>query len=1123
MLTVYKASAGSGKTFTLTYEYIKLLLGSKDEKGLYRLNKTGKDCHRSILAITFTNKATAEMKRRIVQELAVLAEIETVYDGNESPYLDRLIDEFGCSHEELKQTAEKALQELLFDFNFFNISTIDSFFQNVLRVFAREAELTGNYEVELDDEYAVEMGTNEMLASINQADASGENAESNQLKLIYWLKKYMLNVIEEGGGFNMFNRSSDFYESIVSFVKKMCDEEFKLNSVLMLKYIESESKIIAFEEQLAMRIKDIKKDIIEKSLKVVNMLDSIGLTPQECLNSNVRGALLAWASGKQPDKLGQSIVKAVTNQDKRTNLYMKAYSGDGVIPQAIEEAYIDALEAMVEGIPRIDLYKLTRNNIYILGLLGNIAKKIDEYRKDNNLILLSDTNDILQRIISEEELPFIYERVGVNLKHFLIDEFQDTSRMQWQNLSPLVSESLSHDNDNLIIGDEKQCIYRFRNSDPSLLREQVGQQFSRSYQEKGNNISGNTNWRSSSDVVKFNNILFTAIAENSGLEQLYHNATQQVAPKRQTHRGYVKFTALSGEKNEFENSSLELMAQEIKRQLQSGYKSSDIAILVRKGSEGRRAIDFLLDYAKSHPDFPTFNILSNEALVVGNSNAVKLIVSILRFIDTPDKSSKKLHSTKREISRMVNRYEFFINNGNSPSEALTASLKSTISIENFAEEVMNMECVSLPSIVERIIARYVHKNALSDENIYITAFQDVVVDYCAQGAGDIHSFLKWWDATGNKACLTFPDSMDAIKVMTIHKSKGLEFRCVHIPFASWQMVEGKDIKWYDTTGIYDDFDKEIVPPFIPIKSSKKNLDGTAFSEQYKQNRRAEIIDQLNATYVAFTRAVDELIVNYNIKEEKDSNKKSSSDELPNNIGYYIDNAIKTATKEYCCAKVKSFGSDIAIDVNDIYVPLNNCFESGVLTIGTPTINDGGDDTKNSDTEEKKEAIPYYTADRNDMWNLSVVEDLQDLEKPRDRGIILHDILGKVRKEEDLSVVVARYAYKNNISEEDANEIKSFLSESLDDVRVKRWFNGYEKVVNERAIVVSSKERYRPDRVVWTSDGTVEVIDYKFGEPHHDLYAAQVRNYMKLLVEMGNKNVKGFIWYLKSGEIVTINI
>ena len=218
MLTVYKASAGSGKTFTLTFEYLMLLLGEKDENGLYRLNKTGRDCHRSILAITFTNKATAEMKRRIVQELAVLAEVESVKDSAKSPYTERLISELNCSQEELKQAAEKALQELLFDFNFFNISTIDSFFQNVLRVFAREAELTGNYEVELNDEYAVETGINEMLASINRADSTDGNDASSQRRLINWLKKYMLSVIEEGDGFNMFNRSSKFYEGIVAFV-----------------------------------------------------------------------------------------------------------------------------------------------------------------------------------------------------------------------------------------------------------------------------------------------------------------------------------------------------------------------------------------------------------------------------------------------------------------------------------------------------------------------------------------------------------------------------------------------------------------------------------------------------------------------------------------------------------------------------------------------------------------------------------------------------------------------------------------------------------------------------------------------------------------------------------------
>ena len=1113
MLTVYKASAGSGKTFTLTYEYIKLLLGEKDENGVYRLNKTGRDCHRSILAITFTNKATAEMKRRIVQELAVLAEVESVKDSAKSPYTERLISELNCSQEELKQAAEKALQELLFDFNFFNISTIDSFFQNVLRVFAREAELTGNYEVELNDEYAVETGINEMLVSINRADSTDGNDASSQRRLINWLKKYMLSVIEEGDGFNMFNRSSKFYEGIVAFVNKMCDEEFKLKSEKMLKYLEDESKIITFEQQLAKKIRLIKQDIVNKSKTTVDKLQALGFEPESCLNKDVRGWLLKWASGKSTE-LGKSVITAVENPENLIKRYLKAYTSDGIIPQDVDAAYLSALNAMDDGIPKMELYKLTRNNIYILGLLGNIVKKIDEYRNENNLILLSDTNDILQRIISEEELPFIYERVGVNLKHFLIDEFQDTSRMQWQNLSPLVSESLSHEHDNLIIGDEKQCIYRFRNSDPSLLGEGVAKQFSRNYQEKGNNISGNTNWRSSADVVKFNNTIFSAIANSKGHQQLYGNVTQQVAPKRKNHHGYVKFTALQGKKNEFDNSSLALMAQEIKRQLQSGYKSSDIAILVRKGDEGRRAIDFLLEYAAKDPDFPPLNILSNEALVVGNSNAVRLIVSVLRFIDTPDKASDSYHMTKREISRLINRYEYFISTDNTPSQALVAALRSPATIEGLADEVMNMECISLPSIVERIITRYVPKKALTDENIYITAFQDVVVDYCSQGAGDIHSFLKWWDAVGYKTCLTFPDSMDAIKVMTIHKSKGLEFRCVHIPFASWDMVEGKEIKWYNTSGIYKDFDQEIVPPILPLKSSKSALEGTDFEDQYEKIRRAEFVDQLNATYVAFTRAVDELIVNYKAKESK-------SDTI-NNIGELIEIAIKDATPKFCNDCAKALG-EASIETDDVYVPLSTNFEDGVLTIGAPTTKAPEDATKKDDSEETIAAVPYYTTDRAEMWNLSKVEDLQDLDKPRDRGVILHDILGDVRKIDDLPIVVARHAYRYNISDEDKEEIATFLQEALDDTRVERWFSGYKKVVNERTIVLPSGECYRPDRVVWTADGAIEVIDYKFGEPNHDQYAAQVRNYMKLLVEMGYENIKGYIWYLKSGEIVTINI
>ncbi len=1103
MLSVYKASAGSGKTFTLAYEYIKLVLGTKDpETGHYHLNKSGKEHHRAILAITFTNKATDEMKRRIIHELAVLAEADIV-NGIKSPYADKLIAFFGCTAEELKECAYKALQELLFDFNFFNISTIDAFFQNVLRVFAREAELTGNYDVELDDKYAINIGVNEMLSSINY-DSS--NIETRRLS--EWLKQFMLNRLDEGKSFNMFNRSSKFHEDLVSFAGNLSNEKFKLHADALLNYLQDNSRISEFDAELKRRSNVMLKDCQEKALRVLNLLPLNNLPTDKYINRYVMATLKKWASGDY-DSLNATCIKAINDTNTR---YYSDVIKKGQIIGEVDAAIEDALSSINTSIQTTSFYSLIRNQLYVLGMLGDIFKYIIEFRNDNNLILLSDTNDLLRRIINQDEAPFIYERVGVRLRHFLIDEFQDTSRLQWENLRPLVSESLSTGNDNLIIGDEKQCIYRFRNSDPSLLRSHINQQFDGRIHEHGNDISGNTNWRSSSDVVKFNNTIFTFIAETLGMSDIYRNVAQQVSPAHRNHTGYIKVSGLDVPNiTEFENLALPQLATDIKRQLDSGYKASDIAILVRQRNEGEKVIDFLLNYPDTNPDFPRLNIISDDALGINNSPAIKLIISVLRFIDTPDdETSPDRYLSPRETTRLLNRYEYFINRNCDPSTALNKALKSEAEIDSLANEAVSMECVSLPSIVERIIMRYIPHSLLKSENVFISAFQDTVIDFCSRGISDIHSFLNWWDSNGHKTTLASPPDMDAIKVMTIHKSKGLEFKCVHIPFATWEMAKDKNIHWFTPKG-FESFKVEIVPPVLPLQSSSK-LSGTPFEEEYLSNHNEELIDNLNMTYVAFTRAVDELIITYKCCNSKNNPKTQ--------VGYYIQYAINATTKSYCDEKSSNLG--ISSTDNEIFIPLQEHLTEGKMEIGSPTSANYENRETNNDRTSSRKITPYFSSDRDDMWNMSRIDDLQDIDRPRDRGIIMHDILGDVKHRKDIPTAVRRHAYRLNISENETNDIIEYLHRVTSRNEVEQWFENYRRIIREQAIVLPSGESYRPDRIVWTANGTVDVIDYKFGEEHPKKYTRQVQQYMDLLTKAGYSPIRGFIWYLDSQKIVAVN-
>lgn len=1105
MLSVYKASAGSGKTFTLAYEYIKLVLGTKDpETGKYRLNRNGHEQHRHILAITFTNKATDEMKRRIVHELAILAGVKAAA-GEKSPYADRLTELFGCSPEELSQCAYRALNELLFDFNFFNISTIDAFFQNILRVFAREAELTGNYDVELDDKYAIGVGVNDMLSSINY-DSDGKDTR----RLSEWLKQFMLNRLDEGKSFNMFNRSSKFHDELINFAGNLSNEKFKLHADELLEYLSDGGRISVFDAELKRRADTMLKDCGEKALRVLNLLPLNNLPTEKYINRHIMSLLKNWASGNTPP-LNDTSRKAIDDAGSR---YYKDVLKKDAIVQEVDDAIIEALSSIRTAAPLAAFYLSTRKQLYVLGMLGDIFRYITDFRNDNNLILLSDTNDLLRRIISQDDAPFIYERVGVRLKHFLIDEFQDTSRLQWDNLSPLVSESLSTDNDNLIIGDEKQCIYRFRNSDPSLLRHQVSSRFAGSVHEHGNDISGNTNWRSSADVVRFNNTLFTCIAEALGMQDIYRNVAQQVSPAHRNHRGYIKATMIeSATTGEFDEETLPLMAAEIKRQLESGYKASDIAVLVRFRSEGEKVIDYLLNLPETDDSFPHLNIISDDALGIDNSPAVKLIISVLRFIDTPDSDSPSgYHLSQREITRLLNRYEYFMSRDFSPSEALGEALKQDAAIDTLADDAASMECISLPSIVERIIMRYIPKTALKTENAFISAFQDTVIDYCSRGTSDLHSFLKWWDASGYKTCLSSPPDMDAIRVMTIHKSKGLEFKCVHIPYATWLMAEDKDIHWFSPVG-FESFPQETVPPVLPIYSNGSLID-TPLESEYTANHDEELIDTLNVTYVAFTRAIDELIINYRCTEKTRETTKTP-------IGYYIRQAISTATQAYCDDKAGALGIHNHSDDNMIFTPLQEYAHGNIMETGSPCHRNESKE-KAGNAIPSREVVTYFASDRNDMWNLSHIDELKDIDRPRDRGIIMHDILGNVGHRRDIPVAVRRHAYKLHLPDSETEEITRHLQNATGSEDVLQWFEGYRRIIRERTIALPDGNAYRPDRIVWTADGHVDVIDYKFGEEHPAKYSRQVQNYMKLLNDAGYSHVRGFIWYLDSGKIVPVN-
>lgn len=1108
MLTIYKASAGSGKTYTLAKEYILHLIAYKDKDApgddgrsrRYRLRPPGQGAHRSILAITFSIQATGEMKRRIVDELALLAD-----PCGDSSYRHDFISEYGFDPERLTAVAREALQGLLFDFSFFNVSTIDSFFQGVLRSFAREIDLPGNYEVELDENMAVGIGVADMFSSLN-------DPERNRSELMGWISKFMQANIDDGVQFNIFNRRSSFHSRLVRNLTSLMDEDYHDNAEAIHRYFTDDpTRLSRLEEALNKRIQVLRHRFADNARVAVEAANDYGLG-DKTINSTIRLRMDRWAAGKFYDAAdARSATLACVLPEQVKKRYTSAFLKSNEPPRAVDDAIVAMLTEAPRLYSKVNEARLILNNLYLFGLLGYLVEFISAYRRDNNTILISDTNELLRRIIKSELTPFIYERMGVFLKHFLIDEFQDTSRMQWDNLRPLLLESLSNSHDNLIIGDEKQCIYRFRNSDPNLLaakvRSQVGDMLSHSLTvERGVRIEENTNRRSCANVVKFNNTLFPLLAADLGAEDTYSNTIQQVWDKKKAYPGYVNIEVSDATKQEdFTSVTLDRLAWEVRRQMRAGYRPKDIAVIVRYHHEGESVINHLLKLMDGDDPFfdSRFEITSREAMLISSSPLVKLIISVLRLVDTPEASSSTRTTSAMRLAQLTTRFEYFYNReGLDATAALERALADESGqIDRLTRESVSMQLVNLHSIVEHVIGTFISKEQRDDQNIFLSAFQDLVIDYCSRGQADVHSFLQWWDSRGRYEKLATPDDLDALTVITIHASKGLQYKCVHVPFATWDMCRPssrnrQSFSWYRLPH-YDGIDDELMPPLMPLENSAVLTD-TEMAPHYERIMQEQRVDNLNLFYVATTRAVEELMITTYL-----SSRGNQS------LGYYLVNALP---------RLRADDPALTVDVD---------FDGASASIGEPLTLDGKSRREHSGGQSScnlTATLPmpiYDTTIRHNVWSLTRIDDLCDVDHARERGTFLHDVLSHVRRRRDLPLAMRRRAHRVGLSAEQESQFLGMLTRALDDSRVDRWFDDSRRVLNERTIDLDSTSQARPDRIVWTDDDHIEVVDYKFGE-HQNKYFAQVRGYIRHLSAIfPAATITGYLWYPETSRIVPV--
>ena len=1087
MLNVYRASAGSGKTYQLTLEYIKLLLAPpQNEEGL--LPGERQRLFRRILAVTFTNKATDEMKQRIVRQLDILA-----HDPESSEYIGQLLGRDGITADigALKRQAAEQLYTLLHDFSGFNISTIDRFFQQITRSFMHEIGYSGGYNIELDSSMVLNEAIDNLFFDLEKR----ENRE-----LLKWLVDYARQQVEE-------DSYKNFRKKIDELAEEIFKEEFKSQSEILEKKLQDKQFLARFIASLDEKKRTFEKQVHERADAALTLLSQNGLSPEDFKYGNRSGATLLrkWAGGNyalQPNDRFRQM--AENSADK---WYTKGKTPDDIVEamSRIEPIFHNVCREIVRlyGAPYADYLSAlhTKKYLYTLGIINDIVTHIQDYQSEHGTLLLSDTNDLLRKIIRQDDTPFVYEKIGTYIDHFFIDEFQDTSATQWKNFYPLIKESNDRGLSNLLVGDVKQSIYRWRNSDWELLNEKLPDYFP---QRELHDETLDTNWRSEKEVVRFNNTFFDRAAarlqqtlnENlppnlrddeslcQKIELAYRNAAQKTGRKNAAEGGYVEIDFFENTRENEEESRAKDKALrrtvEVLRDLQDrGVALRDIAILVRTKDEGNRIVQHLLhEQASAENDKYRYDVISDEALYISNSSTVQLIIALLDYLRAPQEALTRfmaLYSIETAYRKTV------------PDKAIPG-ICNRLQKDDAEELLCRIEKFRgepLYEICEKIIDLF-PVDTTGDENVFIQAFLDLVLQYTEKRSSDPNSFLLWWHDKGVTRSLSTPQEQDAVRIMTIHKSKGLEFKIVIIPFCNWTIDHRSThapILWAETTAPFDTL------PIVPIAYNSE-LAATQYARTYFTEQIHTYIDNLNLAYVAFTRAREEL----HIFVPKISGL---------NIGTLLQQCIEEDTP------VPPATDRPYANLHDGYDP-----ETGRYMLGTPA------PLKEKSGHAPSQApAPYRSTPPGKRLHLRLMgQGFFDPEDRRHHGSVCHRVLSSIATADDITPAMQKHIQAGEISETDAAEIESMLRQQLAEPEKQRWFKAGNRILNERDILHPRQGTYRPDRVVIDGEGAT-VIDYKFGA-ERTVHNRQVAGYMHLLEEMGYKT-RGYIWYVPSGKVVPV--
>ncbi|MBF1497309.1 MAG: UvrD-helicase domain-containing protein [Prevotella pallens] len=1110
-LTVYRASAGSGKTFTLAVEYISLLV--KDPEN-----------YQHILAVTFTNKATQEMKMRILSQLYGIA--NSLQSSQQ--YFNKVKEKTNMPDAVIRNNARAALTLLIHRYNNFRILTIDAFFQQVLRNLAHELGQTANLRVDLNNEEITEKAVDQMIESLEKGQP-----------VLQWISTYINNSIEDDNGWNIIGKIKTFGTNIFK-------DFYKAHEANLKEQLSNADDFKVYETTLRKRRNDIRKTFNSKARSILNEIKNANLD----IPSNYRSGLYKYLTDSAIAPLTNKPLKAgvlKANESPQNWTSSKCAKAD---KQQIQTLAAEVLSAQLSELiaynndnwNEFQSIQLTLSHLSELRLLHAIADAVDNLTKDTNRFMLSNTQALLKELIADSDTPFIFERIGARLKHVMIDEFQDTSTIQWQNFQVLLANCMAQElSQNLIVGDIKQSVYRWRQGDWGILNN-IEKSFAH---QKIRLETLDYNYRSEKRIIDFNNAFWEQCVANTAKEvaqddaekaEIVQKAYEDVAQKthKTTENGFVKISLYPSKS--MKEAVLEELIETIKELFSNGYggkNQSKIAILVRSKSNIQDIVNALLQSFGNE-----INIVSDEAFRLDASLSVNIIVSAMHLLTHPDDVL-----TRGKLVKLYNQEVLkkpltdtdllvSINESNNidtknidkkerrklATEQQMAKLNSQLPPEYVANRELLLG-LPIVDLVDKLFMLF-GLDQLEGQSSYICTLYDTLNDFLKDHTADIDDFINEWENSLSSKTIQ-SDEIEGIRIMTIHKSKGLEFDNVIIPFCNWEM-EKKGTLWCETKNKPAPYNKL---PLLPIDFSRDKLIGTVFEDDYKEEHFQNIVDNLNLLYVAFTRASKNLFV-FGLRQGKTTLDNIAKGTPPGNRSYAIELALRQVSEQLQGSSL-SFPDDIGSEIH---------FEYGTLA---------------PETHEKEHAVadnPFLIKPDKHIVSIATYPQAATFKQsnksiefvkgedvdPSDRtryikiGNVLHQLFSTIYTTADIPTRLNELEQQGIIYNDEITsaQLRTRIEDAITNPQVQEWFSKRWQLYNECTILEYNKdtnevEEHRPDRVM--SDGKeFVVVDFKFGKEREE-YKKQVQQYMEILIRMGHKKVSGYLWYVVKNNVVEVKI